>query len=232
MKALRPLLLRTLASGLIYLFATPLATAATVTQTFNFPYTYSELTPSSSQQLASFPTQFSTSVIPFDPSRGTLESVVITWVFGAAFSGVAGTEGIAGSVNLSMSAATRLDEFPSYNGGGTGGGDGDFSGLALSVNTPEKTVSRTFTQAGDGTAYPTGMWAVLSADAAYDAILAFGSGTYFNYTNVSSGAFTFNADLTVDYNYIAAVPEPATLLSMSGLLGGGLLLRRRSKRGF
>jgi hypothetical protein len=28
---------------------------------------------------------------------------------------------------------------------------------------------------------------------------------------------------------IAAVPEPTSLLSMAGLLGGGLLLRRRSK---
>lgn len=225
----RPLL-SVLPAGLICFFAMPLANAATVTQTADFPFSDSALTLSASEQTISLPPQYSVSVAPFDSSLGTLESVVITWVFGADFSGTAGYESIGGSAGFSFGVTAFVDDV-SYNGGGTGGGGGNFAGAAVVATGPDATVTKTFTAAGDGSQYPAGMWAVLSGNAAYDAILEFSSGSSFYYTNISSGTFTSNTGLTVDYNYIAAVPEPATLLSMSGLLGGGLLLRRRSKRG-
>jgi hypothetical protein len=81
-------------------FSANAATTASVSQTFNFLYSFSGVTTSSSSQSVSFPhpESYVPTVLPFDTTLGTLDSVNVNWDWGVSFSGVTGGSG--GSVYI------------------------------------------------------------------------------------------------------------------------------------
>lgn len=200
-------------------FSAHAATTASVTQTFHFPFTFSDVTPSSSLQSIYFPNSGNdvATVLSFDTNLGTLDSVDVNWDWGVSFSGVTGASG--GSVGVNMAGNAYLGT-TSYGGTGTGGGGGAAPNTSFSAVAPQVFVHKNFTAAG---ANPT-IWAALSGNSSYTAKLAHGDSAQ-TYTGLASGTFTANADLVVTYNY-TAVPEPSAC-ALLGLGVLGLAARRR-----
>ncbi len=200
--------------------------AASVPQTFNFPFTFSDVTTSSSSQSIYLPNSGNNeaTVLPFDTTLGTLDSVDVNWTWGVSFSGVTGAN--AGGVSLSMSGSVSLLGSV-YSGSGTGGGNSAAPNTSFSTVVSPASVNKNFTAAGAGVTYDPAIWAAFSGNSSYTAKLALGNSSL-SYVNLASGTFTSNADLVVTYNYTAAaVPEPSAF----ALLGvGALYLAARRRR--
>ena len=204
-------------------FSAHAATTASVTQTFHFPFTFSDVTPSSSLQSIYFPNSGNdvATVLSFDTNLGTLDSVDVNWDWGVSFSGVTGASG--GNVGLNMGGNTYLGT-TGYGGTGTGGGSGAAPNTPFSAEAPQVFVRTNFTAAGAGVTYNPAIWAMISGNSSYTAKLAHGDSAQ-TYTGLASGTFTANADLVVTYNY-TAVPEPSAC-ALLGLGVLGLAARRR-----
>ena len=202
------------------------ASTVSSTQTFNFPFSYSDLITNSSQQFIYFPNSgnIEATVLPFNTALGTLESVDVNWDWDVSFSGVAGASG--GNVGLGMQGNTFLGT-TSYGGAGTGGGNGAGPNTPFSAGTDSQGfVRQNFTAAGAGTTYNPAIWTTLGGNSSYTAKLALGT-SYISYTGLTSGTFTSYADLVVTYNYTAAaIPEPSAC-ALLGLGVLGLVARRR-----
>ena len=162
-------------------------------------------------------------MLPFDITLGTLDSVDISWTWGASFSGVAGASG--GSVGFNISGSTYLGA-SQYGGSGTGGANGDAPNTPFTAVATQASVIQNFAAAGAGVTYDPRIWAALGGNSPYTAKLDLGS-SKLTYTGLASGTFTTNADLVVTYNYTAAaVPEPSAC-ALLGLGALGLVARRR-----
>lgn len=206
-------------------FSAHAATTASASQTFHFPFTFSAVTTSSSQQYVYFPNSGNdeATVLPFDTTLGTLDSVDVNWIWGVSFSGVTGASG--GNVGVSMGGNAYLGT-TGYGGTGTGGGNGAAPNTPFSAEAPQVFVRTNFTAAGAGVTYNPAIWATVSGNSSYTAKLAHGD-TSQTYTGLASGTFTANADLVVTYNYTAAaIPEPSAC-ALLGLGALGLVARRR-----
>ena len=202
-------------------------TTASVSQTFNFPFTFSDVITSSNQQSVNFPNSGNNeaTVLPFDITLGTLNSVDVNWSWGASFSGVSSGGSGGGSVGFNISGGTYLGELQ-YGGSGTGGGNIVAPNTPFSSVAAQTSVDYNFTAAKAGVSYNPAIWALVSDNSSYTAKLAFG-GSSLTYQNLASGTFTTNADLVVAYNYTAAaVPEPSAF-ALLGLGALGLVARRR-----
>jgi hypothetical protein len=202
------------------------AQAASVPQTFNFPFTFSDVITNSSTEFVSLPNSGDNeaAVLPFDTTLGTLDSVDVNWTWGVSFSGLSGAN--SGNVGLYMPGTVSLLGF-GYGGNGAGGGNGVAPNTSFSAATSSASVNKNFSAADAGFSYNSAIWAAFSGNSSYTAKLALG-GYSLSYANLASGTFTSNADLVVTYNYTAAaVPEPSAF----ALLGvGALYLGARRRR--
>jgi hypothetical protein len=207
-------------------FSTSAATTASVSQTFNFLYSFSGVTTSSSSQSVSFPhlESYVPTVLPFDTTLGTLDSVNVNWDWGVSFSGVTGGSG--GSVSMNIPGTTIVGGFYSSGFNVASGGDAAAPNTLFSAVAPQVFVHESFTAAGAGVTYNPAIWTAISGNSSYAAKLAYGASQ--TYTGLASGTFTANADLVVTYNYTAAaIPEPSSTCALLGLCALGLVTRRR-----
>ena len=206
-------------------FSAHATTTASASQTFNFPFTFSGVTNSDSDQYVYFPNSGNdeATVIPFNTDLGTLVSVDVSWNFGSSFSGVTGASG--GNAGFSISGGTYLAG-NQYGGSGTGGANGAAPNTPFTAVAPQTSVVQNYTAAGAGVTYNPAIWAAVGGNSPYTAKLALGS-SFVTYKGLASGTFTTNADLVVTYNYTAAaVPEPSAC-ALLGLGALGLVARRR-----
>jgi hypothetical protein len=199
---------------------------STVTQEFDFPEGLSSVTSTvpDTTEYFHYEPSYEATVTPFNTNLGVLESVTLQWTFEALFSGVSGG---TGSVGVGFSGNSHVG-VTSYDGNGTGGGNGATSDSFSMAATPMSS-SRTFTAAQAGVTYDPAIWAVLAGSSPYSAKWTTNPSN-FNYRNVESGTFSSNLGLEVSYNYTPSpVPEPASALGTLGLLAGGTFFRRRKQ---
>ncbi len=202
------------------------ATTASVSQTFNFPFSFSGVTTSSSGQSVFFPNSGNNvaTVLPFNTALGTLNSVDLNWDWGISFSGESSGGVNGGSVSLNMGGSTYVGAV-SYSGSGTGGGNSVGPNTQFSAVAPQAFVHKNYTAAGAGLTYAA-IWTAISGNSSYAAKLVLGGPQ--TYTDLASGTFTANTDLVVTYNYTAAaIPEPSSTCALLGLCALGLVARRR-----
>jgi hypothetical protein len=209
------------------------ATAASITQTFNDPL------PSGAATLV-LPFNFAAQANSFDTSLGTLTSVVITV-----------TTRVAGSVQIiSLNQTPPNGPTSSYSNAGdqtnvhvTGPGGlnetyvAQTNGVSGTVNNPTPTQIVTVTTRTGLTGSTTASQTITGAGLiAYETPPSMNTVTL-NYTagpstvmgtgNVAfQGNATAGATLSITYNYIAAVPEPASM-SLLGIGMAGFFAFRR-----
>jgi hypothetical protein len=202
------------------------AHAATVTQTFNFPFTFSDVITNANDQRVFFPNSgnYEASVISFNTTLGTLESVDLNWTWGVSFSGVTGPIATGGNVTLNM-GGSLLVSGSGYGSGNTSGNGSAGPNTPFTAVAPQTSVLQNYSAAGAGVTYNPTIWANFTGNSPYIAKLRMGTASQ-NYSGLASGTFTSNADLVVTYNYTAAVPEPSSL-GLLALGAAGLVARRK-----
>jgi hypothetical protein len=206
------------------------AVTVSVPQTFNFPFTFSAVTPSASVQNVFLPDPgtFVATVLPFNTNLGTLDSVNVKWTFGGSWSAVSGESGGSATINLSGTAYVNAT---AYNSNGSGGSNSAAANTSFSVVQSPTYIDNTFIGANAGVTYNAVLWSALSGNSSYLVKLDKGATNRIAYyANLASGTLTTNTDLVVTYNYTAAaVPEPGAFLPAAALVMGAFLRRRRGR---
>ena len=147
---------------------------------------------------------FSATLQPFDASLGTLQSFTIKCQLDGQLSGSVGSDGESGAVQANMSGAFLIDGNGFFGTGGGGGGMDDifFSGQPIDVPFNIAPMEHTLKVSEVGGAWNPAILATITGASPYN--LSFTSGVNVQYMNVADLSASFNATITLVYNYETA----------------------------
>jgi hypothetical protein len=186
---------------ILALAAQPLL-AATVPQPANFAESNAgNLYQGTGFQSLVNPGYFTATLQPFDAGLGTLQSFTVKCQLDGQLSGNVGGEGESGAVQASMGGAFMIDGNSFYGTGGGGGNLDDvfFTGQPIDVPFSIAPMEYTLQVSEVGTGWNPAILATITGASPFD--LAFTSGVNVQFVNVADLAASFDATITLVYNY-------------------------------
>ncbi len=147
---------------------------------------------------------FSATLQPFDASLGTLQSFTITCQLQGQLSGQVGSEGETGAVSAGMGGAFLING-DGFTGAGGGGGSLDapfFAGQPIEVPFSIEPFEQTLLVSDAGGTLNPRIIETITGSAPFT--LSYTSGVNVFYTNVADLSVSFDATITLVYNYTTA----------------------------
>ena len=176
--------------------------AATVPQAANFTESNAgNLYQGSGFQSLVSPGYFNATLEPFSAGLGTLQSFTLKCELEGQLAGSVGSEGESGAVQASMGGAFAIGG-NTFTGTGGGGGSLDdvfFAGQPIDVPFTIAPFEQTLQVADAGAMYNPAILASITGGAPFS--LDFSSGVNVQYVNVADLAASFDATITLVYNY-------------------------------